>query len=132
ILGTWRKDPRFVAWCYAREGAFRGDPARVLEGFGRIEPEDDVDVALFLDALVAMGREDEVPLAWAQHGLGAGHTGPVARLAAARALMAAGEWRRGLEEMWRVELTEPGRDEHVAIARCGLLLSGAPLEIAET
>ena len=22
---TWRKDPRFVAWCYAREGCFRGD-----------------------------------------------------------------------------------------------------------
>ncbi|MDB4960891.1 MAG: hypothetical protein JWP01_890 [Myxococcales bacterium] len=131
ILGTWRKDPRFVAWCYAREGYFRGDPARAVEGFGRIEPDDDVDVAMFLDSLIAMGREDEVVLAWSQYGLGHENCGPVARLAAARALMAAGEWRRGLDEMWRVELTDPGRDEHVAIARCGLLLSGMPIDVAE-
>ena len=131
ILNNWRKDPRFVAWCFAREGHFRGDPARAVEGFGRIQPDDDVDLAVFLDALVAMGREDEVLLAWTQHGLGHQHDGPVSRLAAARALLVAGEWRRGLEELWRVELTEPGRDEHVAIARCGLLLSCAPIEVAE-
>ncbi|MBL9012873.1 MAG: tetratricopeptide repeat protein [Myxococcales bacterium] len=131
ILQNWRKDPRFVAWCYAREGFFRGDPARAVEGFGRIQPDDDVDLAVFLDALVAMGREDEVVLAWSQYGLGAGLDGPVARLAAARCLLAAGEWRRGLDELWRVSLTEPDRDEHVAIARCGLLLSCAPLEVAE-
>ncbi len=131
ILNNWRKDPRFVAWSFAREGHFRGDPARAVEGFGRAQPADDVDLAVFLDALVAIGREDEVLLAWTQHGLGHRHDGPVARLAAARALLVAGEWRRGLEELWRVELTEPGRDEHVAIARCGLLLSSAPIEVAE-
>ncbi|HVK85459.1 MAG TPA: tetratricopeptide repeat protein [Kofleriaceae bacterium] len=131
ILAAWRKDARFVAWSYAREGAFRGDPARAVEGFGRIEPASDVDVATFVDALVATGREDEVALAWAQFGLGASHTGPIARLAAARALLAAGEWQRGLEELWRVELTEPGRDEHVAIAHCGLLLSCAPIDTVE-
>ena len=132
ILTTWRKDPRFVAWCFAREGWFRGDPARTLEGFGRVQPDDSVDVAMFLDALIAMGREDEVALAWGQFGKGGALAGPTARLAAARCLMAAGEWRRGLEELWRVELTCPGRDEQVAIARCGVLLSIMPLEIAET
>jgi tetratricopeptide (TPR) repeat protein len=131
ILTRWRKDPRFVAWCYALEGYFRGDPARTVEGFGRIQPGDDVDVAALLDALVATGREDEVALAWAEFGLGRDHTGPVARLAAARALLSAGEWRRGMEEMWHVELGEPGRDEHVAMARCGQLLSCAPLDVAE-
>ena len=70
ILAAWRKDPRFVAWCYAREGYFRGDDARAVEGFGRIEPGDTVDLKIFLDALVALGREDEAPLAWAQFGLG--------------------------------------------------------------
>ncbi len=131
ILARWRKDPRYVAWCYALEGYFRGDPARTVEGFGRIQPGDDVDVAALLHALVATGREDEVALAWAEFGLGRDHTGPVARLAAARALLSAGEWRRGMEEMWRVELGEPGRDEHVAIARCGQLLSCAPIDVAE-
>jgi tetratricopeptide (TPR) repeat protein len=131
ILTNWRKDPRFVARCYAREGHLRGDPGRAVEGYGRVEPDSAVDVATFLDALVAMGREDEVALAWAQFGLGKQLTGPVARLAAARCLLAAGEWRRGLEEMWRVELTEPGRDDQVAIARCGLHLACAPLDVVE-
>jgi tetratricopeptide (TPR) repeat protein len=132
ILNSWRKDPRFVAWSYAREGYFRGDEARAVEGFGRVEPSDSLDLAIFLDSLVALGREDEVPLAWAQFGMGRGSTGAVARLAAARSLMAAGEWRRGIEELWRVELSEPGRDEHVAIARCGLVMAGTPIEVIET
>lgn len=131
ILTSWRKDPRQVAWCYAREGYFRGDEARAVEGFGRAEPASSVDLAIFLDSLVALGREDEVPFAWAQFGLGRGYDGAVARLAAARGLMAAGQYRRGIEELWRVELTEPGRDEHVAIARCGLLMAAAPIDIIE-
>ncbi|HSS02062.1 MAG TPA: hypothetical protein VLM79_33615, partial [Kofleriaceae bacterium] len=131
ILTAWRKDPRYVARCYAREGALRGDPGRAAEGYGRIEPDDAVDVAIFLDALVAMGREDEVALAWSQFGLGKELARPVARLAAARCLLAAGEWRRGAEEMWRVELTEPGRDDQVALARCGRLLACAPLDVLD-
>jgi tetratricopeptide (TPR) repeat protein len=131
ILDSWRKDPRFVAWCYAREGYFRGDEARAAEGFGRIEPADSVDLAIFLDSLVALGRDNDAVLAWAHYGLGRGLTRPGARLAAARALMAAGDWRRGVEEMWRVELTEPGRDDEVAISRIGLLMSCAPIEVFE-
>ena len=131
VLASWRRDPRFVAWCYAREGWFRGDDARAIEGFGRAEPADSLELAIFLDALVAVGREAEVPFAWAQFGLGLGADGAVARLAAATALAAAGEWRRGLEELWRVQLADPGRDEHVAIARCGLAMSVAPIEVIE-
>ena len=131
ILTNWRKDPRFVARGYAREGSLRGDPARAVEGYSRFEPDDAVDIATFLDALVALGREDEVALAWAHLGLGKRVTEPVARLAAARCLLAAGEWRGGVELMWRVALGEPGRDEQVALARAGWLMSGAPLEILE-
>ena len=131
ILDGWKRDPKFVAWSYAREGYFRGDEARAVEGFGRIEPGDATDVQIFLDSLVALGREAEVPLAWAHVGRGRGHDGAVARLAAARGLMAAGSWRQGLEELWRVELADPGRDAQVAIARGGLLLSIAPIADAE-
>src|SRR5262249_59188834 len=49
----------------------------------------------------------------------------------ARGLSAAGAWRRGLEELWRVELTDPGRDDQVAIARCGRLITGAPLDVLD-
>jgi tetratricopeptide (TPR) repeat protein len=131
ILTGWRKDLRYVARGYAREGFLRGDPARAVEGYGRVEPGDAVDVAMFLEALVAMGRQDEVALAWSQFGLGAQLTEPVARLAAASGLLAAGDWRRGIEELWRVELTQPGRDDDVAIARAGLLLSAAPLDVLD-
>ncbi|MEO8555000.1 MAG: hypothetical protein ABI678_33705, partial [Kofleriaceae bacterium] len=131
ILATWRKDPRFVAWCYAREGYFRGDEARAVEALGRVEPGDSVDLAIFLDALVALGREEETPLAWAQFGLGLDQTGGVARIAAARALIAAGDARRGIEELWRVQVIEPGRDAHVAIARAGLAMAAAPIDVIE-
>ena len=132
LLARWRRDPRVVARSYAREGFVRGDLARAAVGFGRVEPDDAIDVAIFLEALVATGHEDEVALAWSQFGLGKQITDPVARLAAARCLLAAGEWRRGIEELWRVELTEPGRDDQVAIARAGLLLASAPLDVLET
>ena len=120
ILASWRRDPRLVARSYAREGHQRGDPGRAIEGYGRAEPDDPVDVAFLLDALIAIGRDDEVALAWSQFGLGKKLGDPVARLAAARCLLAAGDWRRGIEELWRVELTEPGRDLQAAIARAGL------------
>jgi len=131
VLHSWRKDPRFVAWSYAREGFFRGDEARAVEGFGRIEPGDSADLAIFLDSLVALGREEDVALAWAQYGLGRGFDGPIARLSASRSLMASGEWRRGIEELMRAELTEPGRDEHAALTRCALVMSPAPIDVIE-
>jgi len=132
-LARWRSDPKIAAWAYAREGAARGDDARVLAGFDRAAPDSPGDLALFLDALVAMGREDDVPFAWAQLGLGLGHgRGSVVRLAAARALTAVGDHRRALEELWAAELTEPGRDDQVALARTALVMAGTPIEVIET
>ncbi|HEY1556896.1 MAG TPA: hypothetical protein VGF94_18800 [Kofleriaceae bacterium] len=131
LLDAWRTDPQFVATCYAREGYFRGDDARAIEGFSRVEPEDATDLALLLDALVATGRDDEAPLAWVHHGLGRELAAPASRLVAAHALFAAGEWRRGLDELWRVELTEPGRDDDVALARLGLVMAATPIDVIE-
>ncbi|MGE0871535.1 MAG: hypothetical protein AB7P03_23450 [Kofleriaceae bacterium] len=130
-LDSWRTDPEVLATCYAREAHVRGDPARVVEGLSCAEPATCGDLAMKIDALTALGREQEIPLVWGRFGLGRGLTTPVARLAAARGLFAAEQWRRGVEELWRVELTQPGRDDHVAIARCGLLLSSAPVELLE-
>jgi hypothetical protein len=132
-LERWRSDARLVATASAREASHRGDEARVLAGFDRARPETPGDLALFLDALVAMGREDDVPFAWAQLGLGKGlGRASVARLAACRALTAAGEHRRAIEELWAVELTDPGRDDQVALARAALVMSGTPIEVIET
>jgi tetratricopeptide (TPR) repeat protein len=131
VLTSWRRDPRLVARCDARDAHLRGDPGRVVAGYRRSEPEDSGDVAALLDALVAIGRAEDVALAWAEFGLGRQLTGPTARLAAARGLFAAGDWRRGLEELWRVELTQPGRDDQAAIARAARMLAAAPLPVLE-
>lgn len=131
VLTLWRKDPRFVAWCYAREGHFRGEDGRVVEGFGRIEPADGVDLAMFIDSLVATGREHEVPLAWAHYGLGRRFSTPASQLAAGRGLFAAGQWRDGAELLLRVQLGAPLEDHHVAVAHALRLLSAAPREPLE-
>ena len=135
VLESWRADPLHAARACAREAAARGDDGGVALGFRRARPDGAGDLARWLDALVALGREDDAPLAWAQLGIGAGlGAGPasaVARLAACRALAAAGDHRRALEELWRVELAMPGRDEQTAIARAALAMAGAPIDIAE-
>lgn len=131
ILTQWRKDPGFVAWCYAREGHARGDDGRVVEGFGRMEPDDGVDVAMLLDGLIATGREHLAPLAWAHFGRGKQLATPAAQLAAARALAAAGAWADALTELVTVQLTTPARDDHAAACHVARLLAAAPLAALE-
>jgi hypothetical protein len=132
VLDMWRSDPRIAAAAYAREGYLRGDEARAVEGFAHAPPRDGVGLAMFLDALVALGHEADVPLAWAELGLGRVAAPPaIARLAAVQGLAAAGAWRGALEELWRVELCHPGRDAHPAIARSALVLAATPIEVVE-
>lgn len=131
LLERWQTESRFLAQSYAREAYFRGDVSRVLEGFSRTPPADSVDLTMLVESLVAVGRPHEAALAWAQFGLGHGHRAPVARLAAAKALVAAGQYRHGLEELWRAELTAPGSADATAIARCGVVLAAVPLEVIE-
>lgn len=131
ILAQWRKDPGFVAWCYAREGHARGDDGRVVEGFGRMEPDDGLDVAMLLDGLIATGREHLAPLAWAHFGRGKQLATPAAQLAAARALAAAGAWADALTELVTVQLTTPARDDHAAACHVARVLAAAPLAALE-
>ncbi len=129
ILEKWKRSPRFVAWSYSREGAFRGEDARVVEGFGRVEPGDGVDLGLFLDALVATGREREVPMAWAHFGEGHEFGTAFARLRAARALFAAGAWKTGLEQLLEVSISAPQRGDEGERAHVARMLTGVPDEI---
>jgi tetratricopeptide (TPR) repeat protein len=91
-LKSWRTDPEAVGRSYAREGYFRGDASRVVEGFGRGAPDCAGDASKLVEALVSLGDEKLAPIAFA-HVHAAKHTvwHPVGRLAAARALLAGGE-----------------------------------------
>jgi tetratricopeptide (TPR) repeat protein len=129
ILEKWKRSPRFVAWAYAREGYYRGEDARTVEGFGRVEPDDGIDLGMLLDALVATGREAEAPLAWAQFGEGRGFATPYSRLKGARALFAAGAWRTGLEQLLDVTVCSPRRGDEAERAHVARMLSGIPEEV---
>lgn len=127
LLARWRKEPRFVAWCYAREGYFRGEDARVLEGFSRAEPDDAVDLAMFMESLVACGRVGDALLAWAHYGRGLGYQSPLSRVSAARALLAAGRFEDALAERLRVLVEAPAHELGAMNDRLGRLLALAPL-----
>lgn len=127
-LKEWRANPDMVGNAYAREGYFRGDPARVLEGFGRGKPRYAGDVAMIVDALIALGDEKVAPLAYA-HMLGAGITGhPISRLAGVRALVAGGEpLGVALEHLQIAVLREPDAQIEPEVERLLRLAATRPL-----
>lgn len=89
-LEAWQTDPAYLAACYAREGHYRHELGRVLEGFGRARPLDERDVAILIDALVLLGRDDLASLAYAREVAAGRARGPLAWLAGARAALLAG------------------------------------------
>lgn len=128
-LKTWRTDPSTLALCYAREGHFRGDPARVVEGYGRGEPDCAGDAAKLVDALVALGDEKLAPLAFAHmHAAKQTWWHPVGRLAAARALLAGGEpLGAALEHVAIAVLRDPDAPIAAEVDRLARLAAARPL-----
>jgi tetratricopeptide (TPR) repeat protein len=109
-LDQWRRDPQLLANAYAWDGHHAADPGRVIKGLslGRVGDED--DVAMLLDALIALGREELAVVAFHHY---AGVEGGMAlgdgkaRLAAARALLLCGDASTALEQIQIVQLRRP-------------------------
>ncbi len=103
----WKRDPWLLARAYAAEGFHRGDPGRAVAGFMRGRLSDAEDLAMLIDSLVALGREDEALIAF-RHYQGVDSEAIVgdgkARLAAAKALMLAGELFDAMEQIQIVQL----------------------------
>ena len=131
VLEGWRKEPRHVAWAYAREGYFRGEDARVLEGFSRAEPSDGIDLGMFIESLVVCGRAPEALLAFAHLGHGRRLATPFAQRAAVRAYLATGRFVDGFTERLRLMLTAPHRPYAAALDRMARGLALAPLSELE-
>lgn len=103
-IAHWKTDPGVLARAYAAEGHHRGDVGRVLAGLGRTRIADDEDAMMLIDALCAIGRPDQAVTAyWQCAGLDALGDGK-ARLAAARALIVAGELDEALDQIQIVQL----------------------------
>ncbi|HEX3478134.1 MAG TPA: hypothetical protein VHT91_24095, partial [Kofleriaceae bacterium] len=88
----------------AAEGHHRGDVGRVLVGLGRTRIADDEDAMMLIEALCAIGRTDQaVTACWQCAGLDVLGDGK-ARLAAARALIVAGELDQALDQIQIAQL----------------------------
>ena len=103
----WKTDAGLLARAYAWEGHHRGDPGRVITGLTRGRITDDDDAAMLIEALVATGRTDQAVTAyWQCAGIdGVGVLGDgKARLAAAKALILAGDLDEALDQIQIVQL----------------------------
>jgi tetratricopeptide (TPR) repeat protein len=106
-ISHWKTDAGLLARAYAWEGYHRGDPGRAIAGLTRGRISDDDDAAMLVESLIAVGREDQARLAYAHcAGLdGSGQLGDgKARLAAARALILAGELDDAMDQIQIVQL----------------------------
>ncbi len=103
----WKVDAGLLARAYAWEGHHRGDPGRVLVGLSRGRITDDEDAMMLIDALCAIGREDQAEVAY-WHCAGIDGNGVLgdgkARLVSARALILAGDLEEALDQIQIVQL----------------------------
>ncbi len=127
VLETWRNDPATFAQLYAREASLRGDPGRALQGFSAAAPDGAIEVAMFVDALIAVGREDDAALAFAQHSRTSMVVNPVARLAGAKALALVGDTAGALECVYKVSLSYGHTEWDTALNRVLRLIGTRPL-----
>jgi tetratricopeptide (TPR) repeat protein len=106
-LSHWKTDAGLLARAYAWEGHHRGDPGRAIVGLARGRVADDEDVGILVESLIAVGREEQARVA-VHHCSGIDGTGLLGdgkgRIAAARALLLAGELDAALDHVQTAQL----------------------------
>ncbi|HSS02481.1 MAG TPA: hypothetical protein VLM79_35720, partial [Kofleriaceae bacterium] len=106
-IALWKGDPGLLARSYAWEGHHRAEVGRVLAGVTRNRMTDDDDAMMLIEALCAVGRNEEAATAYWQC---AGIDGPgilgdgKARLAAAKALILTGDLDEAIDQIQIVQL----------------------------
>ncbi|MDB4956642.1 MAG: hypothetical protein JWO36_4211 [Myxococcales bacterium] len=106
-ISHWKTDAGLLARAYAWEGYHRGDPGRAIDGLARGRLTDEDDCQMLLESLISIGREDQAEVAYHQcAGLdGNGLLGDAkARLAAAKALIVAGDLDEALDQIQITQL----------------------------
>jgi hypothetical protein len=106
-VAQWQTTPSTLAQCDSWDAHYRGDPGRSLRSMRQCQWRDEGDATIVINALTALGRDDEAALAFCQ--FEGTHSNSVlgdgrARLAAAKALLMVGELGPALEQMQIVQL----------------------------
>jgi hypothetical protein len=126
VLDKWRTDPAMFATLYAREASLRGDPGRVVQGFSTAMADSASEVAMLIEAFLALGQDEFAALCFAQHSRTNFAVNPVARLAGARAYAMVGKTAEALECVYKVSLSYPHLDWDTAVNRVLRLLATRP------
>ncbi len=128
-VDKWRSSPGALARAHATAAAIRRVPAEVIRGLalGRITDAD--ELALLLEALLAIGEPGQAVVAF--HQCAAGERGELlgdgkARLLAARALIHTGELAAALEQLQIVQLRRPQARLEAEIGRVLRLAATRP------
>lgn len=95
---AWCNDPDVLCNAFARDAYYRGEPGRVIEGFGFGGLDKSTDIAMLIESLIAVGREDIALYAFA-HYRDARLQSPRARLAGAMAHILAGDLVEAMEQI---------------------------------
>lgn len=105
-VNHWKNDAGLLARAYAWEGYHRADPGRVIAGLSRGRLTDDDDAMMWIDSLVAVGRDEQAEIAyWHCAGIDGGILGDgKARLAGAKALILRGNLDEALDQIQIVQL----------------------------
>ena len=124
LLHEWQTDPKLFATLYAREGYLRGDPGRVVEGFSASPPDGAADLAMYVEGLIALGKEDLAAIAFSHHRRTKFTINPIARLAGAKAYALTGRVEDAIEQLQKIGLGFPHLGWDTAVNRVLRLLSG--------
>lgn len=127
VVRSWREDPDSLCLSWAREAHYRGEPGRVLEGYGKMRITSPADAARLLQALTLLGREEVATYAYAELGGAGAGAGGSARLAGAKAHALGGDVGRALDDIQTVSLAYPQAKLETEIHRLLRLCAARPL-----
>jgi len=126
VLQEWRTDAAMFATLYAREAHLRGDPGAVIEGFSASPPDGAAELAMLIEGLIALGKDDLADIAYAHYSRTNFVINPVGRLAGAKAAALNGRTAAAIEAVQRVCLGFPHTGWDTAVNRVLRLLSSRP------
>ncbi len=126
VLERWRSERGFLAHSYALEGWQRGEPGRTLEGYHAVAPKDGTGMIAYIEALLALGRDQHAALAFAHLHRQKFGRGPQVRLAGAKALAATGQLAEALAQLEVVIHGQPQRRLETEVERVLRVLAHRP------
>lgn len=128
VLRKWRQELTSFGFAYTTDAYYRGDLARVREGIGTDEIDGAIDLAMWIDAEIGLGREDKAAAIHALYWEHKPTANPVATWPATRAFALLGETNIALRWIQEKQLGFPQERWDAEASRNLRLLACRPVE----